>query len=266
VTLSAEACERAAQTLCEVRLRRGPVSPLPLELRPPDEAAAYRVQDALHRRLAASGHGEVVGHKIGCTTPVMREALGIFQPKAGGVFASTVHRDAAIVRHADYVRPAVESEIAVRLAADLPADGAPYTRASVAAAVGACMAAIELTDDRCDPTVVDVPTQLADDFFNTGCVLGRPDEAFDATRLDEVRVRLDVNGTQIGAGDGAMVMGHPLEALAWLANELAGRGRMLRAGEFVLLGSVVKGFYVDAGDDAVVTFEPFGAVRVRYAA
>lgn len=260
----AESETRAAEALCKARLAGRAVTPLPMDVRPRDESEAYRVQDAVHRRLAGSGLGDVVGHKIGCTTPVMREALGIFQPMAGGVFASTVHRESAVLRHADYRRPAVESEIAVLLAADLPGEDRPYTRESVAPVVGACMAGIELTDDRCDPTVVDVPTQLADDFFNAGGVLGIPDEHFDARDLDRVRVRLRVNGRDVGEGDGTMVMGHPLEALAWLANALVARGSKLRAGEFVLLGSVVRGYYVEAGDDVAVTFDPFGEVRVRY--
>jgi 2-keto-4-pentenoate hydratase len=255
---------RAAQTLCAARLARRAVAPLPADLRPRDEPEAYRVQDALHRQLVGSGLGDVVGHKIGCTTPVMREALGIFEPKSGGVFASTVHHGTAVLRHADYVRPAVESEIAVLLAADLPGTDQPYTQDTVAPAVGACMAGIELTDDRCDPTVVDVPTQLADDFFNAGGVLGDPVEGFDVWALDRVRVRLEVNGHVVGDGDGAMVMGHPLEALAWLANALVARGSQLRAGEFVLLGSVVRGYYVDAGDRVVVSFDPFGDVAVGY--
>ena len=43
-------------------------------------------------------------------------------------------------------------------------------------------------------------------------------------------------------------MGHPFEALAWLANSLARRGRSLRAGEFVFTGSVVETKWLNQGD------------------
>ena len=51
-------------------------------------------------------------------------------------------------------------------------------------------------------------------------------------------------------------MGHPLEALAWIANSFAGRGKSLLGGEFVLLGSLVETKWVQKGD--VVTIEQPG--------
>jgi 2-oxo-3-hexenedioate decarboxylase/2-keto-4-pentenoate hydratase len=60
-------------------------------------------------------------------------------------------------------------------------------------------------------------------------------------------------------------MGHPLEALAWLASLRASLGLALRAGEFVLLGSVVETRWVSAGDDVVVALEGLGEVRATFA-
>ena len=57
-----------------------------------------------------------------------------------------------------------------------------------------------------------------------------------------------INGESVGSGTGADIMGHPFEALAWLANSMAGRGKGLRAGEFVLLGSLVETKWVERGD------------------
>jgi 2-oxo-3-hexenedioate decarboxylase/2-keto-4-pentenoate hydratase len=264
VTVRAGSHDRAAVLVCAARIERRELGPLPPELRPRDEAEAYLVQDEVHRRLTAAGWGDVVGHKLGCTTPVMQAQLGLDHPVSGGIFASTVHHGTAVVRHADYVRPGVESEIVVLLDADLPATGEPYTRESVAPAVGACIGAIELTDARYDDDAVDVPTRVADDFYGAGSVLGPPDRHFDPRGLDRVHVRLEVNGEPIGEGDGSMVLGHPLEALAWFANATAQRGQHLRAGEFVSLGSVVPAYRVEAGDEARVTFDPFGEVSVRY--
>ena len=60
----------AALLLAEHRLERDPLDALPAELRPRDEAEAYAIQEEVHRQLSARGLGAVVGHKIGCTTPV----------------------------------------------------------------------------------------------------------------------------------------------------------------------------------------------------
>ena len=264
--MTPSAIERAARLLSAARLERRRFERLPEDCRPADLGAAYAVQEALHAVLGAAGCGPVAGHKIGCTTPVMQKFLRIATPCAGGVLAPTVQDQRGTFRHADFLHVGVECEIAVRLARPLPAAGAPYDRASVAAAVGACMAAIEVVDDRyTDYRSLDTPTLVADDFFNAACVLGTLVEAWRELDLAAIRGRMTINGAEVGAGQGGDILGHPLEALAWLANALAARGRQLRAGEFVLLGSVVETRWVDAGDRVEVALEGLGGASARFA-
>jgi len=263
--MTATAVGRAAGLLADARLARTRFAGLPTDCRPPDEAAAYAVQDALHRRLGAAGLGPLAGHKIGCTTAVMQQFLNIANPCAGGVFAPTVQHGRGMFRHADFLHVGVECEIAVRLARPLPAAGAPYDRDGVAAAVGACMAAIEVVDDRYrDYRSLDTPTLIADDFFNAACVLGDPVESWSELDLARVSGRMRINGGEVGSGSGGDILGHPLEALAWLANALAARGQNLAAGEFVLLGSVVQTRWVEAGDRVEVEIEGLGRASCRF--
>jgi 2-keto-4-pentenoate hydratase len=263
--VEAAAIAHAADRLRAARLARRRFDRLPEDCRPADEAAAYAVQDALHASLAAAGHGALAGHKIGCTTPVMQRFLGIPNPCAGGVFAPTVRHLEAEFRHADFLHVGVECEIAVRLAQDLPAKRTPYDRAAIGAAVGACMAAIEVVDDRYDDyRALDIPTLIADDFFNAACVLGAPVAAWRDLDLAGVRGRMTINGAEVGTGRGGDILGHPLEALAWLANALAVRGRCLEAGAFVLLGSVVETRWVAQGDLVEVEIEGLGTARARF--
>ena len=243
-----ETIERAAGLLAEARLGRRRFAGLPADCRPADEAAAYRIQDALHARLGAAGQGPLAGHKIGCTTAVMQQFLGIANPCAGGVLAPTVRHRVGSFAHADFLHVGVECEIAVRLARPLPAAGAPYEEAGVAAAVGACMAAIEVVDDRYEDYRSHTPTLIADDFFNAGCVLGDPVESWHELDLAALEGSMTINGSAVGRGRGGDILGHPLRALAWLANALAARGRALQPGEFVLLGSVVQTRWVERGD------------------
>jgi 2-keto-4-pentenoate hydratase len=257
---------RAAARLRDQRLARTPIGPLPGDSRPRDERDGYRVQEALHGLLDSAGLGPIAGHKIGCTTPVMQAYLGIQNPCAGGVHRATVHDRAARVRHADYVRVGVECEIAVRLRTDLGPASAPFDRARIAAAVDAVLAAMEIVDDRYqDYRTLDVPTLIADDFFNAGCVLGPPIAGWHALDLPALTGVTRVNGSEVGRGEGRAVMGHPFEALAWLANLRASLGLGLRAGEFVLLGSVVETRWVAPGDEVTVAIEGLGEVRATFA-
>jgi 2-keto-4-pentenoate hydratase len=73
-----------------------------------------------------------------------------------------------------------------------------------------------------------------------------------------------INGVEVGTGRGADILGHPLAALAWLANALAGRGRYLNAGEFVLLGSVVETRWVEPGDLVEIEIEGLGTALAEF--
>jgi 2-keto-4-pentenoate hydratase len=127
--------------------------------------------------------------------------------------------------------------------------------------VGAAMAAIEIVDNRYrDYRSLGVPTLVADNFFNAGCVLG--DRVSNWERLDLAGLEgvAWINGHEVGRGKGAMVLGHPLDALAWLANSRTRRGLSLKAGSFVLLGSLVATQWLAVGDHFRVEIEALGAL------
>ena len=255
---------RMAQVLRDYRVSRRPMPRLEASVRPADETQAYAVQHELHRLLAPE-LGAVSGHKIGCTTPVMQAFLNIPSPCAGGVFERTVFTSPARVRHADYLHVGAECEMVVRLGRDLPASSAPFTRAAVSEAVVAVMAGMEIVDDRyVDYKSMDTPTLIADDFFDAGCVLGTPVTDWRALDLAMLTGVTLINGAEVGRGRGGDVMGHPFEALAWLANNLAQRDQGLRAGEFVFTGSVVETKWVNAGDRVTMRIEGLGEVEAVF--
>ncbi|MFO0992355.1 MAG: fumarylacetoacetate hydrolase family protein [Hyphomicrobiales bacterium] len=261
--MSEDKIGQASQMISEMRLAGGPVD-LALELRPASEAEGYRVQAIANRILAASGLGAVVGHKIGCTTPVMQAFLGIHSPCSGEVFELTVAHERARLRAEDYRRLGVECEIVVALARDIEARDAPFTAASVAEAVGAVMAGIEIVDDRyADFRTFGVPSLIADNFFNAGCVIGVPVRDWRRLDLAALKGRTLINGSEVGNGSGAMVLGHPLNALAWLANARAARGLGLKRGEFAFLGSLVETKWLSAGDRVQIEIDELGKVALE---
>ncbi len=248
-----------------MRLDLDKLDRLPESCTPVTAAEAYEVQQALNSRLSELGLGHVGGHKIGCTSKVMQDYLKIDEPCSGGIYANTVFRERGESRHDAYSRPGVECEIAVSLGESLGADGAPYDRESVAGAVESVMAAIEIVDDRfVDYTRLELPTLLADDFFNCGCVLGAPVRDWRKRDIAKLRCELFINGASISFGFGGDVMGHPLNVLAWLANSLVARGRELHAGEFVLTGSSVQTYWCQPGDEVRVEIEALGTAEMRF--
>jgi 2-oxo-3-hexenedioate decarboxylase/2-keto-4-pentenoate hydratase len=253
---------KAAETIAQRRILREALD-VPADMRPVREAEGYEVQARANRILSASGLGGVAGHKIGCTTPVMQAFLGIHSPCSGEVFKSTVAEERAKLRAQDFRRLGAECEIAVELARDIIPDDAPFDRARVAEAVGAVMAGIEIVDDRYTAyRTLGVPSLIGDNFFNAGCVLGRPVRDWRKFDLATLKGRTLINGVEVGTGHGAMVLGHPLEALAWLANARAARGLGLQRGEFVFLGSLVETKWLNAGDEVKIEIEELGGASL----
>ncbi|NQW10431.1 MAG: fumarylacetoacetate hydrolase family protein [Alphaproteobacteria bacterium] len=263
--MTLEQRREAAQFLARARLSGPPTPSPPDDLTPASIVEGYALQDAVHAALERAGFGARVGHKIGCTTAVMQAYLSIDHPCAGEVFATTVFEGSAELPLARYHRIGVECEIAARLAADLPARDGGHTRDSVAGAVGALMAGIELVDDRyVDYPSLSAPTLIADDFFNAGVVLGPEVTAWRDLDLEAIAGAMIIDGAEVGRGRGADILGHPLNALAWLADHRAARGVPLRAGEFVMLGSVVKTVFIDAPASVRVRFDGLGEAAVRF--
>jgi len=110
------------------------------------------------------------------------------------------------------------------------------------------------------------PTLVADDFFAAGCVLGKAVWCAPRRRTLASRSRAApiVNGKEAGRGTGADVLGHPHNALAWLANHLAEEGKGLHAGQIVLTGSLVKTVWLDAGDSVKMELDGLGTVEAKF--
>ncbi len=247
------------------RLDGGAIDVLPENCRPRDTDEAYAIQAALDQRLADVGLGPVVGHKIGCTNPKMQAYMGIPNPASGSIHQRMVKSLRGEFRHDTFVHPGVECELAVRLSTRLPPERAPYTRASVADAVDTVMPAFEIVDARFkDFRAVGAPSLIADDFFDSGCVLGPPVAQWRDLDLAKLKGSITINGKPVSSGESGQVMGHPFEALAWLANDFARRGRSLGAGEFVMTGSIADVIWVASGDVAVGTIEGLGSVTARF--
>lgn len=228
---------------------------------PADVAAGYAMQRAV---AEAMGAVPPAGFKIGATTESMRAYLGLAHPCAGFCPAEGIQDRAGRFRFADYVRPGVECEIGLRLAHDL--SHGEHSRDSVADAVEQVFAAVEVVDNRYgDFAALGAPSLIADSVFHAGGVTGAPASGWPGLDLPATRGRLLVDGVERAAGLGAELLGHPLDALAWLAGSpLAEAFGGLRAGQVVFLGSVTPPIWLDGPCEVVVSFDLLGEVSARF--
>lgn len=107
---------------------------------------------------------------------------------------------------------------------------------------------------------------IADNGFQGGLVTGPAMALAAAPDLAGHAVTLSVDGAPKGQGTGSLVLGHPLDSLAWLARELARRQHPLKAGDIVAAGSCTGLHFVTQPAHVAADFGALGRVEMKVVA
>lgn len=255
--------EAAADRLVEARQQAIPCPPVRELLPDGDLEDGYAVQQLVHDRT--SGGRRRVGRKIGLTSEAVQRQMGVATPDLGVLFADMAYGDAEPIPFERLLQPRIEAEVAFVLGTDLPER--PVTTADVLRAVDFVVAAIEVCDSRIADWDISLFDTVADNASSGVFVTGAtPRSLRDIDDLRGCEMTVTCDGTTISAGTGAACMGHPVNAVVWLANAVAERGEPLEAGEIVLSGSLGPLVAVRPGTTYVATITGLGSVRAAFRA
>ena len=253
--------EKLGDTLYEALVARKPVAPLTASHPEMTIEDAYHVQQRMIARRLEKGE-RVVGKKIGVTSKAVMNMLGVHQPDFGYLLDGMVYNEGESIEMDDLIQPKAEGEIAFLLKKDLMGPG--VTAADVIAATEGVMACFEIVDSRIQDWKIKIQDTVAD---NASCgvfVLG--DQLVDITDLDLslCGMVLEKNGEIVVTGAGAATMGHPVNAMVWLANTLGKLGIALKAGDIVLSGAMGAMVPVQKGDNLRMSIGGIGGCSVRF--
>ena len=256
--------ERVAQVLRDAEAARtavGPVSDLVdggLTLDQAHEVCEVNVR----RRQSAGEH--VIGFKVGFTNLPVREKMGLPDSTYGYLFDKMVLANGGGLAMAEMIAPKIETEICIRLGADL--SGPHLTPADVLVAADAVSASFEICDARIRDWKCPYPDFFADNGFSARIVLGDtgwvPVAGVDLLTETVVLAR---DGVPFAEGKGEMVLGNPANAVAWLGNKLAERGVRLEAGMVVMTGTLTPITPIERGSKYTGTFSTLGIVEKTFA-
>lgn len=238
---------------------------IPLENGPHDEASAYRLQDDLVAVLEnRPGWGPVAGYKIAANDPRLMEALGLSEPLWGRIFQGRVWQSGQAADVARFTDLRIEAEIALILAAPPVADATGrFTPEAIRRATRLLRPGVELIDMRgATRESISLHEAVAHNISNIGAVIRGPGIQMDQLDLSAIEVRV-LRGADVLAKARGTAPQDPFEAVAWLANRLAARGRELRAEQFVLCGTFTDMIRVNQGDRITVELLPLGRVDMR---
>jgi 2-keto-4-pentenoate hydratase len=128
------------------------------------------------------------------------------------------------------------------------------------------MPAFELVEDGdADYKTLDAFTLVAQNTWNGGIVLGTPVTEWRNVDLESAVTRCWINDAPGGQGKTGDALGHPFEAVAWLANLLNRHGRMLHRGMIVMTGSSITTKFPAPGDRVRFAIDGLGEVALEAA-
>jgi len=222
---------------------------------------AHAVCEAnIQKRLDAGER--LVGYKVGSTNARVREAMGLPGPTYGYLFDNMVMLADGEFLMKELIAPRIESEICFRLSRDL--HGPDLTIEQVLGATEAVSASVEVCDSRIRDWQCPYPDWFADNGFAAGIVLSGRWVPVREVDLPRETVVLTQDSRRIAEGAGEMVMGHPANAIAWLARSLHERGRGLSAGMLVMTGTLTPVTPIERGSAYSASFSTLGSVQKTF--
>jgi 2-oxopent-4-enoate/cis-2-oxohex-4-enoate hydratase len=247
--------------LYEALLSRAPVAPLTEREPGITLDDAYRIQLRMIQRRLDAGE-TVVGKKIGVTSQVVMDMLGVDQPDFGQLLSGMVVQEGEAIRVDSMIAPKAEAEVAFVLKSDLVGPG--VTAADVLRATAFVMPCFEIVDSRIRDWKIKIQDTVADNASCGVLVLGGTRRDPRELDLALAGMVLEKNGEVVSTSTGAAVQGSPVNAVAWLANTLGKLGLTLKAGEVILSGSQSPLVPVKAGDSLHCSVGGLGSASVRF--
>lgn len=213
-------------------------------------AEAYSIQELVLAPRMTTGGGRG-GWKLGYTSAVMREQMGVAEPNYGPLARAMIldgsTSEGAVVS-AGVTQPKVEPEIAAVLGSDVVPEA---TLDEVRASVQSWHLALEIVDSVWEGYRFDWALNTADGSSAAFVVLGPAllhEDGQDVTDLAAIDVELSRNGEPQAQGRSDAAMGDPVRALHWLSQRLADRGEVLMAGDVVITGGLTKAIDLAVND------------------
>jgi 2-keto-4-pentenoate hydratase len=252
--------KKIAKTLRKAESSRIPIAPIRHRIGTEDIDLAYRIQDINREFRIRKGH-RVIGKKIGFTSRVVQEQLGVDHPGFGVLFSDREVENGRAVSVSNMMMPMIEAEIAFVLKKHL--DRPDISIVDVINAIDYAVPAIEIIASRFHWDIKITDT-IADNASTSHFVIGHtPKKLYD---FDVVNCGVTTfkNEELVSEGVGSDCMGSPINAMLWLARKMYQLGNPLRAKELIYTGAIGPVTPVEAGDHCLVSIQGLGSVSVFF--
>ncbi|MCO5303780.1 MAG: 4-oxalocrotonate decarboxylase [Phycicoccus sp.] len=225
-----------------------------------DLDTGYQIQDLNLAKRLERGE-QLIGVKLGLTSRAKQQRMGVFSPFVAWLTDAMILPAGDPVPQGRLIHPRIEPEIVFVMGDGLAGPGVSCAQAM--SAVESVYGGFEIIDSRYRNFRFKAGDVSADNassgFFVTGPVGVHPS----TIDLALEGVLVEVDGQIVDSATGAAVQGHPGEALALAANDLARRGHSIEPGWIVLTGGMTDAVFAPPGSSVAVHFTNLGSCFVN---
>lgn len=212
---------------------------------------AYAIQQAVTANKTSEGLEDLKGYKISLTSKETQNLFHSETPLYGALTTSALSD--GVIKLDSLGSPLIEIELVFIAKEDLTSDD------DVHALLEKTLVApgIEVPDSRFDDWFpkITLGQVIADSAVAGKIITGPPLDNIRYGQLENLAGTLTLDGKEIAAGDSSEVLDHPINAVKWLVNELAGhglavkKGMAISSGTFILPKPLEKGVYKASYDE-----------------
>ncbi|MBC7173094.1 MAG: fumarylacetoacetate hydrolase family protein, partial [Polyangiaceae bacterium] len=197
--------------LYEALLARRTLAPLTERWPEITIADAYHVSLRMVNRRLEAGE-KIIGKKIGVTSKVVQDMLGVHQPDFGYLTDKMIFPNGGPMPVSEgLIQPRAEGEIAFVLKKDLRGPG--VTDADVLDATDYVMACFEIVDSRVHDWKVKIEDTVADNASCGWFVLGDERVAPEGLDFPNLHMKVTKNGKLLSEGRGSAALGSPVHCV-----------------------------------------------------
>lgn len=224
------------------------------------------VSDAVAVQSAATAAytRDVVGYTVIGTSAAACRSLGLDRPVFGTIPVEAFFPDDPSPFRLPQGIIGAQCEFVFTAGAAFLEEQGAIGRRTVEKGILNCRAGIGLVGRRSSGTVPSRFQAIADYALHVATICGRHPPHVDVTALDTIAVHASIDGNEIVHAPANTVMGHPLNAVVWLANELLKDGIRINPGDIIATGSCTPILQVLPGQRLDVEMGPLGPVACTF--
>ena len=231
---------------------------------------AYMTQEYVKNMILSKNETKSIGYKIAATSTMAQKSVNVSEPFFGHLFSHSTFSTHSTISISDSTLGLqnkfllIEPEFALKMNKNVEIR-TDHTYDSMKHNIGAIVPSVEIVTSAYSINSFDdfknlgAHSLIADNASHGGLVLGT--ECSEITlknefqcllnELNDQDVHLKVNDNSVAKGKGDKVLGHPIHALCWLANELGKQGKSLQKNDIITTGVVVDSLIVVKSGDTV---------------